>query len=126
MKIAAASVIRDSAFAPPMWNRIRKTREFLRKLSLNAEKNWHQNRGAKRRVINSDEAMIFPNWARPGGRGRLPLQTIIWAKGQSSRQNRPMNCVTGGGTWRQRSEPPHKGGRPRKGPPVTPLRHCTQ
>jgi hypothetical protein len=29
-------------------------------LSLNAEKNWVQNKGAKRRVINRDEDMIFP------------------------------------------------------------------
>jgi len=29
----------------------------LRKLSLNAEKNWHQNSGAKRRVIRRDEDM---------------------------------------------------------------------
>ena len=28
----------------------RKTSAFFRKLSLNAEKNWHQNSGAKRRV----------------------------------------------------------------------------
>src|ERR1700743_1538600 len=49
MKIAAASVISGAAPEPPILNRIRKTRAFLRKLSLNAEKNWHQNRGAKRR-----------------------------------------------------------------------------
>jgi hypothetical protein len=40
---------------------MRKTREFLTKLSLNAEKNWHQNRGAKRRVIRRDEDMTFPS-----------------------------------------------------------------
>ena len=34
---------------PPILNRIRNTSAFLRKLSLNAEKNWHQNSGAKRR-----------------------------------------------------------------------------
>jgi hypothetical protein len=34
---------------------MRNTREVLTKLSLNAEKNWHQNRGAKRRVIKRDE-----------------------------------------------------------------------
>src|SRR5579872_500213 len=33
---------------PPGRNRIRNTSEVLRKLSLNAEKNWHQNSGAKR------------------------------------------------------------------------------
>src|SRR5262249_42168335 len=47
MKMAPASV--TSQFGPPSWNRIRKTSAVLRKLSLKAEKNWHQNRGAKRR-----------------------------------------------------------------------------
>ena len=32
-------------------NRIRNTSAFFRKLSLNAEKNWHQNSGAKRRDV---------------------------------------------------------------------------
>ena len=41
--------MRDSAAEPPILNRIRNTSAFLRKLSLNAEKNWHQNSGAKRR-----------------------------------------------------------------------------
>src|SRR3954470_5741049 len=49
MNTAAASVMRDSAAEPPILNRIRNTRAFFRKLSLNAEKNWHQNSGAKRR-----------------------------------------------------------------------------
>src|SRR5262245_24978063 len=60
MKTAAASVISASASAPPIWNRSRKTSEVLRKLSLNAAKNWVQNRGAKRRVINRDEDMAVP------------------------------------------------------------------
>src|SRR5215510_13162986 len=60
MKTAAASVINASASAPPIWNRSRKTSEVLRKLSLNAAKNWVQNRGAKRRVISRDEDMAFP------------------------------------------------------------------
>src|SRR5262249_1377236 len=60
MKTAAASVISASASAPPIWNRSRKTSEVLRKLSLNAAKNWVQNRGAKRRVISRDEDMAFP------------------------------------------------------------------
>ena len=62
MKTAAANVMSASAacfdsrsLAP--WNRIRKTSAFLRKLSLNAEKNWHQNSGAKRRVSSKDEDM---------------------------------------------------------------------
>src|SRR5262245_26418608 len=49
MNTAAASVISVSAELPPILYRIRKTSAFLRKLSLNAEKNWHQNSGAKRR-----------------------------------------------------------------------------
>jgi hypothetical protein len=32
----------------------------LRKLSLKAEKNWVQNRGAKRRVRSKDEDMAVP------------------------------------------------------------------
>ena len=63
MKTAAASVINASASErPDAWNRIRKTREFLRKLSLKAEKNWVQNKGAKRRVRSRDEDI--------GGSGR--------------------------------------------------------
>src|ERR1700759_453680 len=60
MNTAAASVINARAPEPPIWNRMRKTSAFLRKLSLNAEKNWGQNRGAKRRVINRDEDMALP------------------------------------------------------------------
>src|SRR5688572_11138978 len=52
MNTAAASVISVSAEPPPILKRIRKTSAFLRKLSLNAEKNWHQNSGAKRRDSN--------------------------------------------------------------------------
>src|ERR1700720_2024107 len=60
MNTAAASVISASASAPPIWNSRRKTSEVLRKLSLNAAKNWVQNRGAKRRVISREEDMAFP------------------------------------------------------------------
>src|SRR6516164_8767993 len=75
MKTAAASVISASASAPPIWNRSRKTSEVLRKLSLNAAKNWVQNRGAKRRVISRDEDMAFPlvQWAR----GPHARQTLV-------------------------------------------------
>ncbi len=48
MNTALASVISASASAPLRLNRMRKTSEVFRKLSLNAAKNWHQNRGAKR------------------------------------------------------------------------------
>src|SRR5512143_434080 len=37
-----------------------KTRDVLRKLSPNAEKNWHQNKGAKRRVVIRDVNMALP------------------------------------------------------------------
>src|SRR5882672_4789309 len=88
MKTAAASVINASPADPPIWNRIRKTSEFLRKLSLNAEKNWVQNRGAKRRVSSKDEDMAG---SAPVGRWlgvrrtRLSAtyKTIILAKEQS-------------------------------------------
>ncbi len=49
MNTAAVSVIRISRFSTPGANRMRNTSAFFRKLSLNAEKNWHQNNGAKRR-----------------------------------------------------------------------------
>src|SRR3954464_8612722 len=74
MKTAAASVINASASAPPMWNRMRKTREFLRKLSLKAEKNWGQNRGAKRRVRSRDEDMAVPVVGSCGRPECLPRQ----------------------------------------------------
>ena len=52
MNTAAVSVISASrCLATPGANRIRKTSAFFRKLSLNAEKNWHQNSGAKRRDV---------------------------------------------------------------------------
>ena len=57
MKTAAASVMSDSAFEALIVgeNRIRKTSAFFRKLSLKAEKNCVQNRGAKRRVSSRDD-----------------------------------------------------------------------
>ena len=51
MNTAAVSVMSAARFSTPGANRIRKTNAFFRKLSLNAEKNWHQNKGAKRRDI---------------------------------------------------------------------------
>src|ERR1700746_950852 len=70
MKTAAATVMSAWASSPPIWNRMRKTCAFLRKLSLNAEKNWVQNRGAKRRVISRDDDMAFPFLARTRAGGR--------------------------------------------------------
>ncbi|GJE46820.1 hypothetical protein AEGHOMDF_6029 [Methylobacterium soli] len=60
MKTALASVISmpDWAWSPALTlNRIRNARAFFRKLSLKAEKNWHQNSGAKRRAVMSDRNM---------------------------------------------------------------------
>src|SRR5437868_7774996 len=54
MNTAAVSVISASRLPTPGAKRIRNTSAFLRKLSLNAEKNWHQNSGAKRRDQRSD------------------------------------------------------------------------
>src|SRR3954467_14310721 len=68
MNTAAVSVISASRFPTPGANRIRKTSAFLRKLSLNAEKNWHQNSGAKRRVASKDDDMGSPV-LRPGQDG---------------------------------------------------------
>src|SRR5438874_11500952 len=66
-----------SASVPPMWNRMRKTSAFLRKLSLKAEKNWVQNRGAKRRVMSRDEDMASPfvgPWSGPMPTGTSGLK----------------------------------------------------
>src|SRR3977135_2055282 len=98
MKTAAANVIRASAvclasrsLAP--WNRIRKTSAFLRKLSLNAEKNWHQNSGAKRRVSSKDEdmnnALRSLDHARCGpGNGRSKRR-YFWQKNNRSFRQAP-------------------------------------
>src|ERR1041384_2110542 len=51
MKVAPASAVSEAESSPPILNTIRKPSAFLRKLSLNAEKNWHQNSGAKRRDV---------------------------------------------------------------------------
>src|SRR3954451_13232854 len=74
MKTAPARVTRAAASAPPILNRIRKMSAFFRKLSLKAEKNWHQNRGAKRRDSMREldtgalSATESPGWRRVGGR----------------------------------------------------------
>jgi hypothetical protein len=61
-------------------------------LSLNAEKNWVQNRGAKRRVMSRDEDMAIS-----GGSRRAPPQMpySLRANGPKRRQfgqkdNRPL------------------------------------
>ncbi len=65
MKMPTASVISAPASASPSRNRISMASMLRTKLSLNAEKNWHQNKGAKRRlriraasVARSADAML--------------------------------------------------------------------
>src|SRR5262245_57573807 len=65
MKVAPASCTRASESEPDSLNTIRMTSVFLRKLSLNALKNWHQNSGAKRFVV-----MRLENIGGPSGRLR--------------------------------------------------------
>src|SRR6516162_1572165 len=111
MKIAAATWVRASASGPPTLNTSRNTSAFLRKLSLNAEKNWHQNKGAKRRVAKSDEAMIFPK-ARGVGTQRLYKRQF----GQNdNRQERPRQAVRNPDCPGNRS----KSDRPQLGPATT-------
>src|SRR6516165_2526446 len=57
---AAASWIRPPASASPSRYNSTKTSACLRKLSPNAEKAWHQNKGAKRRVDIKDVNMALP------------------------------------------------------------------
>src|SRR6185312_3042089 len=83
MKIALASVISASASARAP-NRIKKTSVVLRKLSLNAAKNWHQNSGAKRLdsirgggitlVLQSSGVGVCPPCNKKGG---LPAAQVI-------------------------------------------------
>src|SRR6516225_10846099 len=54
IKMPPANVTKDSPDWPAILNRISKASVFFRKLSLKAEKNWHQNSGAKRREVRSD------------------------------------------------------------------------
>src|SRR5512144_1863953 len=78
--MALAKVTSASAPAASVRNRIKKTSAVLRKLSLNAAKNWHQNSGAKRRerirggiapLLQSsagDRLRAHKKNGRPGGR----------------------------------------------------------
>src|SRR5262245_40945195 len=54
MNTAGASVTSTWAAGLAILNRTREMSACLRKLSLNAAKNWVQNRGAKRRVVSRD------------------------------------------------------------------------
>src|SRR6516164_3104288 len=73
IKIPAAMVTSDSPACPPILNKISKASAFFRKLSLKAEKNWHQNNGAKRREpksdcdIDSPGSLQLPDVLREGG-----------------------------------------------------------
>src|SRR5450759_3283629 len=77
MKMALASVIKASASAAPERNRIRNTSAVLRKLSLNAAKNWHQNSGAKRldNIRGGGIAAIIAKFPR----GVAPRRQKKWA-----------------------------------------------
>src|SRR5262249_17753321 len=63
MNVAPASWISSAEWLSPSLNRIRMVSALLRKLSLKAEKNWHQNSGAKRRVVIRRTAMGFGSGA---------------------------------------------------------------
>ncbi|MNC96209.1 hypothetical protein D3C83_135180 [compost metagenome] len=67
MNTAAVSVISTSRLPTAGENRIRNTSASLRKLSLNAEKNWHQNSGAKRRDVISELDMVIPLGRKSSG-----------------------------------------------------------
>src|SRR5262249_49772366 len=67
MNTAAVSWISEGPLSPTAGeNRIRKTREFFKKLSLKALKNWHQNSGAKRRGVMRLRDMREPFGRRAG------------------------------------------------------------
>src|SRR5262249_42404779 len=97
MKMAPANVTSASPVSPPILNRISRTIAFFRKLSLKAEKNWHQNSGANRREARSD-CDIDPSedqgvWAKAArlpsprlrgeGRGEGPVRDRSTADGET-------------------------------------------
>ena len=67
MNTALASVTSAPASPAAERNRIAKASEVLRKLSLKAAKNWHQNSGAKRldSISGGDMGSLWRN--SPGG-----------------------------------------------------------
>src|SRR6185437_2856329 len=83
MKMALASVIKASVSTAPGRNRIRKTNTVLRKLSLNAASNWHQNSGAKR-LDNIRGGGISPVLQSSGAPWRLPHNKNGRPKGRPS------------------------------------------
>ena len=60
MKTPMASVIIAPASFSPSRNRISMASMLRTKLSLNAEKNWHQNKGAKRRLRIRAQSVAAP------------------------------------------------------------------
>src|SRR5882672_12365689 len=74
MKMPPASVTSASPVAPPILNRISKTSAFFRRLSLKAEKNWHQKSGAKRREARSDCDI---DTSKVQGRVRFAQHTVL-------------------------------------------------
>src|SRR5215813_9270417 len=84
MKIASASVFSEAAPALPIWNTMRNPSAFLRKLSLNAEKNWHQNSGAKRRDVMRFVDMVRAfSWSEGAERS---------SQGENERRYQPDGC----------------------------------
>src|ERR1041384_3199601 len=96
MKTAAVSVTSEFAVPEsyPALNRIRNTSAFFRKLSLNAEKNWHQNSGAKRRDVIR-ESDIGDSSRKPRYSASLTAELGFSLLGPSS--GGPRRRVSGGG-----------------------------
>src|SRR5262249_4238441 len=87
------------------------TRAFLRKLSLNAEKNWVQNRGAKRRVMSRDEDMDGSGLVERVGRRSLNSQQ----RRQFGQKDNPARLEQAVARWQRRSWA--RGGHSRAEPP---------
>src|SRR5258705_7060599 len=84
MNTAGASVTSTWAVGPAILNRTRKISACLRKLSLNAAKNWVQNRGAKRRVVSREEDMAISGGS---SRARRPQMRSAYTCQQSKDDN---------------------------------------
>src|SRR3954470_9879674 len=102
MNTAAASCVSGSARLPPMWKTIRNANAFFRKLSLNAEKNWHQNKGAKRRDSKSD--------LEAAGDGSVMCSLMEQAYAKNARL-RPVSCGATGQCKLDRIPQNNRGGR---------------
>src|SRR4249920_1541020 len=93
MNTALANVIKASGSRLSDWNRMTKTSAVLRKLSLNAAKNWHQNSGANRLDSSSGGGMSpyyckVPGWLRWPRRKknqaafRPPDRCVLWVRSE--------------------------------------------